>query len=141
MGNKNIKNGYKNKEIGGKGENLACQYLEQLGHDIIKRNFQDRVGEIDIISHKDPNIHFIEVKTISRETQKEIIHETNNSIFYNPAEKINKNKIRKMRLVAEKFLFENNIEEEAYQLDLIIITIYDGGFRYNVEIIENINFD
>lgn len=139
MDTKNIKNGYRNKEIGGRGEDLACQYLEQLGHDIMTRNYRDCVGEIDIISYKEPIIHFIEVKTVSRETQKEVIY-GNNGFSYNPAEKINKDKLRKMISVAEKFLYEHNLEEEAYQLDLIIITIYDGGFRYKIEVIENINF-
>lgn len=134
------KNGYKNKEIGGKGEELACQYLEQNGHDVMTRNYRDKVGEIDIISYKEPIIHIVEVKTVSCEIREKVIHETKHDLFYNPAEKIDKNKIRKMRLVAEKFLYENNLEEEAYQLDLIIITIYDGGFRYKIDFLENINF-
>jgi len=134
---KNIKNGYRNKEIGNKGEDLACQYLEQLGYEIIKRNHVDRVGEIDIIAYKDYVIHFVEVKSVSRETQNNVIHETE----YNPAEKVDRLKMRKIEKVAEKFLFENGLEEEAYQFDLIMVFIYDGGFRYKIEVIENININ
>lgn len=153
----NIKNGYKNKEIGNKGEDLACQYLEQLGYEIIKRNHCDRVGEIDIIAYKDYVIHFVEVKSVSRETQNNVIHETfedKNTYFtgndddykyktceYNPAEKVDRLKMRKIEKVAEKFLFENGLEEEAYQFDLIMVFIYDGGFRYKIEVIENININ
>jgi len=135
----NIKNGFKNKEVGNKGEDLACQYLEQLGYEIIKRNHCDRVGEIDIVAYKDYVIHFVEVKSVSRETQNNVIHETLDYFQYNPAEKVDRLKMRKIEKVAEKFLFENGLEEEAYQFDLIMVFIYDGGFRYKIEVIENIN--
>ena len=141
MEDKNIRNGYKNKEVGNKGEDLACQYLEQLGYEIIKRNHCDRVGEIDIIAYKDYVIHFVEVKSVSRETQNNVIYETLNDFQYNPAEKVDRLKIRKIEKVAEKFLFENGLEEEAYQFDLIMVFIYDGGFRYKIEVIENININ
>ena len=152
----NIKNGFKNKEVGNKGEDLACQYLEQLGYEIIKRNHCDRVGEIDIVAYKDYVIHFVEVKSVSRETQNNVIHETsggkkayfieNNHTYnpaelYNPAEKVDRLKMRKIEKVAERLLFENGLEEEAYQFDLIMVFIYDGGFRYKIEVIENININ
>jgi len=137
----NIKNGYKNKEIGNKGEGLACQYLEQLGYEIIKRNHIDRVGEIDIIAYKDYVIHFVEVKSVSRETQNNVIYETFGDSQYNPAEKVDRLKMRKIEKVAERFLFENGLEEEAYQFDLIMVFIYDGGFRYKIDVIENININ
>jgi putative endonuclease len=157
MEDKNIKNGYKNKEIGNKGENLACQYLEQLGYEIIKRNHFDRVGEIDIIAYKNYVIHFIEVKSVSCETQNSVIHETSNgknayfiennydykykTCEYNPAEKVDRLKMRKIEKVAEKFLFENGLEEEAYQFDLIMVFISNRGFSYKIEAIENININ
>jgi len=137
----NIKNGFKNKEVGNKGEDLACQYLEQLGYEIIKRNHCDRVGEIDIVAYKDYVIHFVEVKSVSRETQNDVIHETSDVFQYNPAEKVDRLKMRKIEKVAEKFLFENGLEEEAYQFDLIMVFIYDEGFRYKIEVIENININ
>jgi len=137
----NIKNGFKNKEVGNKGEDLACQYLEQLGYEIIKRNHSDRVGEIDIVAYKDYVIHFVEVKSVSRETRNNVIHETSDVFEYNPAEKVDRLKMRKIEKVAEKFLFENGLEEEAYQFDLIMVFIYDGGFCYKIEVIENININ
>jgi putative endonuclease len=144
------KNTYKNKEIGNKGEDLACQYLEQLGYEILKRNYFDKVGEIDIIAYKEPKIHFVEVKSVSRETHSGVIHETHggknsgfteNNHYYNPAEKVDRSKIRKIEKVAQRFLFENGLEEEAYQFDLIMVFIFDGGFRYKIEVIENININ
>jgi putative endonuclease len=128
---------YFKKEIGKMGEDLACNYLEELGHEIIRRNYLDRLGEIDIIAYKNYKFHFIEVKTVSRETEKDVTHET----LWNPAEKINRKKLTRLEKVAQKFLFENGLEEEAYQFDLIIIFVYDGGFKYKIDVLENINLD
>ena len=128
---------YKNKEIGNKGEDLACHYLEQLGYEILKRNYFDKVGEIDIVAYKDSKIHFIEVKSVSRETLYDVIHETS----YNPAEKIDFKKINRMQKIAQKFLIENCLDEQATQFDLIMIFIFDRGFRYKIEMIENININ
>jgi len=127
---------YIKKEIGHNGEEIASQYLEQLGYDILKRNYYDFSGEIDIIAYKNSIIHFIEVKSVSCETKNNVIHET-----YNPAEKVDKRKLKRIEKVAQKFLFENGLEEELYQFGLIIVYIYDGGFNYKIELIENININ
>lgn len=47
---------------GGEYETRACEYLKNLGFEIIERNFYSRFGEIDIIATKEGVIHFIEVK-------------------------------------------------------------------------------
>lgn len=51
------------KELGTFGENIAAFYLGKKGYKILKRNFQIKGGEIDIIAEKDGIIAFIEVKT------------------------------------------------------------------------------
>lgn len=63
------------KELGDLGEKLACEYLVKNGYKIIGRNYRISFGEIDIIawkkcglfSKKDKTVHFVEVKTLSRE--------------------------------------------------------------------------
>ena len=60
---------YSNKkkpsEIGKKGENLVAEYLKSKGFTVIKRNYKDRYGEVDIIAEDGENLVFIEVKTRS----------------------------------------------------------------------------
>lgn len=51
------------KEIGDWGENAACEYLEERGYEIVKRNFRLKCGEIDIIAMQDGCTVFAEVKT------------------------------------------------------------------------------
>ena len=37
---------------GREGEELACQFLKEQGHEVLFRNFRNRLGEIDIVSVK-----------------------------------------------------------------------------------------
>lgn len=51
--------------VGKKGEDLACQALEQRGHRILARRYRTRFGEIDIITEVDGIVVFVEVKARS----------------------------------------------------------------------------
>ncbi len=55
----------KSNEIGAIGEKKVAEYLKSKGCIIIKRNWKDRYGEVDIIAQDDKNIIFVEVKTRS----------------------------------------------------------------------------
>lgn len=55
----------KSSEIGAIGERKVAEYLKSKGCIIIKRNWKDRYGEVDIIAQDDKNIIFVEVKTRS----------------------------------------------------------------------------
>ncbi len=46
------------------GEEAAVEYLENLGYEIVTRNFQTRHGEIDIVAREPGgSLVFVEVKT------------------------------------------------------------------------------
>ena len=51
------------RELGRKGEDIACSLLEGMGHVILERNWRSGHLEIDIISKDPEGIHFVEVKT------------------------------------------------------------------------------
>lgn len=44
------------------GESFASEFLRKQGYNIVKENYTDRYGEIDIIAEKDGYIVFAEVK-------------------------------------------------------------------------------
>lgn len=48
------------------GENIACKFLEGKGFIIKNRNYQRKWGELDIVAEKDQEIHFFEVKSITK---------------------------------------------------------------------------
>jgi len=49
-------------EIGGRAEGVVCEYLKNLGHEIVARNFKTKMCEIDIVSVHENMIYFTEVK-------------------------------------------------------------------------------
>lgn len=51
------------KELGRKGEELACLDLQSKGYKIRTRNYKFQKAEIDIIAELEDNIVFVEVKT------------------------------------------------------------------------------
>lgn len=55
--------GYTNKIKGNLGEDIACQYLKESKYKIVKRNYKNQFGEIDIIAKNKENFVFVEVKT------------------------------------------------------------------------------
>lgn len=50
------------KQIGDQAEEVAAKYLQNLGHEILERNWKTKFCEIDIVSSKDDTIYFTEVK-------------------------------------------------------------------------------
>ena len=50
------------RQLGKQGEDIACAFLEGLGHQILERNWRSGHLEIDIISLGADGIHFVEVK-------------------------------------------------------------------------------
>lgn len=54
-----------NIELGRKGEQAACRFLERKGYEILERNWNCPFGEADIICSDGDSIHFVEVKTRS----------------------------------------------------------------------------
>lgn len=73
---------YTNRELGAIGERIAERWLVQHDFVVIHKNFYARGSEIDIIAHKEGNIHFIEVKCVIHETTRryarKVIHRDNN---------------------------------------------------------------
>lgn len=51
------------KQIGYYGEEYVCSFLIKNGYEIVKRNYQIKGGEIDIIAKKGEMLCFVEVKT------------------------------------------------------------------------------
>ena len=50
-------------KTGAEGEKRVANYLRKTGFSVIKRNFQSRYGEIDIIAENEEFLLFVEVKT------------------------------------------------------------------------------
>lgn len=90
---------------GNLAEDKACIYIQDLGFQIIERNFTLKGGEIDIIAIKDEVLHFIEVKSGSS---------------YNPLYNITPSKLQHVINTAHRFMQKKNLDI-AYQIDAISV--------------------
>ncbi|MFA6428517.1 MAG: YraN family protein [Candidatus Buchananbacteria bacterium] len=51
------------QEFGRQGENLAKEYLQSHGYQILTQNYHTRWGELDLVAKKSGELIFVEVKT------------------------------------------------------------------------------
>lgn len=139
-----------NQNIGKIGEETACKFLMKRGYQIILRNYWKKWGEIDIIVKKDQVIHFVEVKTVSKdlisglnkdfvscETEKRVNHETFDD--YRPEDNIHPWKLKRLSRVIQTYLIENDTEENnEWQFDVITVFLDIENKTAKVEHIKDI---
>ena len=109
-----------NREKGKAGENIAAEYIEGKGGEIIKRNYWTDFGEIDIIARINSEFVFIEVK--SRYGNK----------FGSPSEAVNSAKQNRIRRAAEFYMVNNYINDLPVRFDVIEIYIKEGKINHIV---------
>ena len=125
------------REIGVIGEDIACDFLKKRGFTILTRNFAIKHGEIDIIAQKGRTIHFVEVKSVSREMSADgVSRETSK---YRPEEKVHPGKLAKIRRVAEYYLAQHSPGMPA-QIDVVAVLLDSSTRRAYCRVIENAGF-
>jgi putative endonuclease len=109
----------KSRFLGILGENIACEFLENKGYKIIDRNYTSAFvtgasrQELDIVAQKNGTIHFVEVKSLARETEE-----------INPEDRVDWQKQKKLIRLAQTWLSEKNLQEGTdWQIDVIAVII------------------
>ena len=106
------------KSLGQVGEDIAAQYLQKKGYKIIERNYRKPWGEIDIITEKDKNIVFVEVKTLWQDQG------VDNKFL--PEENVTFQKKKKLIRTTKMYLWEKKCSEnQTWQIDVIGIEFTD----------------
>lgn len=126
------------KKIGNLGESVACKFLRNKGFSIVNRNYLKKWGEIDIISRKMDKLHFVEVKTVSRENIKNISHETSEHDEYRAEDNIHPKKLKRISRILQTYLLKNNIEDIDWQFDVIIVYLDIKNKEAKINYIEDI---
>ncbi len=114
-------------KVGLEGENKVASFLRKKGYFIVKRNFQCRYGEIDIIAEKEEYIVFVEVKTRKQ-----------NSLV-SPAEAVNVFKQRRISLTANDYIIKTECQKQP-RFDVALVTVIereDKSVGYKLKYIEN----
>lgn len=98
-----------NKLLGKVGEDIAVQFLQNQGYQVINRNWRSKQGEIDIVATKSQILYCIEVKTRS------------NTNYGYPSEAINQKKLQRMKLTAFQFMLQNKLKTPCRLLVIEVI--------------------
>ncbi len=107
------------KDTGNIGENIATKYLEDLGYNIVERNFRCKLGEIDIIAQEKDEIVFVEVKT------RKILS------YGDPADSVNEPKQKHIYKAAEYYLAIKDKLDQFTRIDVIEVYLDNIGHKIN----------
>ena len=110
-------------KLGKIGEDTAVRYLEKMKYKILKRNYRNRKGEIDIIAYFHKTIVIVEVK--SRNSNK----------YGYPIDAVNSIKVKRIKECTNYYLYKEKIEFSEIRFD--VIEIYQIKEHYVVNHIKN----
>jgi len=114
------------KQVVGKiGEDCVCKYLQKLGYKITDRNYLKKWGEIDVVAVKDKKIHFVEVKSVSRE-----INSVKNRTAriekdgYRAEDNMHPWKLQRLGRVIQSYLLDKDISDDIdWQFDVATVRV------------------
>ena len=102
-------------ELGTLGEELALEFLEKNGYEILETNWTFQKAEVDIIAKKDTVLAVIEVKTRS-------------SIEFGlPQDFVKPKKIQLLVKAINEYVISNDLDHEV-RFDIIAIQKENNGF-------------
>ncbi|PYI50350.1 YraN family protein [Paenibacillus flagellatus] len=111
-------NGDRRRALGSKGETIAADHLAAEGYRIVDRNWRCPAGEIDLVAEKDGVTVFVEVRS-RRET----------GTFGTPEESVDARKQRRIREVAQMYLYRHKAFDRRTRFDVVAVTFAaDGSF-------------
>lgn len=102
------------KKWGDLGEDLASEFLERKGLRILKRNYRNSIGEIDIVAMDKGTLVIVEVKA------------RRNRNYGYPREAVHASKQKNIILVTESFLSEHNLWSLPVRFDVVEVYLDEG---------------
>ena len=129
------KAGKKNK-VGAWGEQIAARQLKKRDFSILSLNYLKKWGEIDIVARKGNTVHFVEVKTVSYETRRDLDRAVTRGTW-RPEEQVHRFKLRKLYRTIESWLMEHEYEGE-WQIDVAAVRVVPREKYATWQFIENI---
>ena len=109
-------------ELGKTGEDQAVRFLKAKGYVILRRNYRQQWGEIDLIARSpEGTLVFVEVKTMRKAGEDSLV----------PEDQVTSGKLRKLRRVCETFLSQNESmidKSKGWRIDLVALTLNEEDF-------------
>ena len=113
-------------ELGARGEDLVAAWYTERGYAVLGRNWRCREGELDLVVARGRTVAFCEVKT------------RRGHGFGLPAEAVNREKQRRLRRLAGRWLGEGGDHRPGFddiRFDVACVTFGAGGTP-DLEVIE-----
>ena len=107
------------------GEELVADYLRKRRYEILAHSYRSRFGEIDLIARKQGVICFVEVKLRS------------STEYGLPREFVDRRKQEKLRITAEAYLAQEDLDCDARFDVAEVYTDPSGRGKARIEYIEN----
>src|SRR3989344_8148990 len=130
------------QKIGEIGENIAVKFLMKHNFSILDRNYTKKWGEIDIVAEKQNKLYFIEVKSVSRETLDTFMpksySDSDERYEHRPEDNMHPWKLKRLSRVIQTYILSKNLDEREWQLDLLIVYLYQKEKRARVKVVSDI---
>ena len=123
-----------NLEAGKTGEQVAANFLQNNGYEILEMNYKNslgkRLGEIDIIAEdkEADELVFVEVKTRRLQGNEDTL----------PEENITRSKLRKLSRIAGSYLNRKNWQGRDYRFDAVSVWLDWDARNAKVKHLKNI---
>lgn len=101
-------------KVGGRGEQIAADYLKGLGYRIQERNYRCRQGEVDIVAWQGAALVFVEVRTRSGE-------DPGPSLL-----SVDRRKQARITRVAMVYIQENEVRDTEMRFDVVAVACAPG---------------
>jgi putative endonuclease len=105
------------QNVGALGEDIAAKFLVNKGYSFVERNYRKPWGELDLVMIKDKKLVFVEVKSVSHETNLNIYDQSR------PEDNVHRAKIERLSRAIATYLSEKGKESTDWQLDLVTVHI------------------
>ena len=125
------------------GENIAARFLMKHGFSVLDRNYTKKWGEIDIIAEKTNKIHFIEVKSVSRETLGTFVpksyNDSDDRYEHRPEDNMHPWKLKRLSRTIQTYLLNKNVDEnKEWQVDLLVVYICQKEKKARIKVVSDI---
>jgi putative endonuclease len=103
--------------VGRYGEQVAVEWLERAGLEVLSRNWRCAEGELDIVAREGDALVFCEVKTRSSVR------------FGDPSEAVSPDKVARIRRLALRWLAANGVSGRELRFDVVTVLRGTDGVR------------